>query len=611
MIEDGPALTTPPPARRAADIIVLGLWFGLATGLVEALLLAVEPFPITEANLASIHFVWTVPLSYALLFSALALPLAVLALWMPRMVSSSVAAGIMVFVGGVFLLTMTPQIHAYAKLALAAGVAFQAARVVGRKDSAVRLARRSLPVLVGAVALFGVAVSVVPRGVERWRSSQLPPGNRDAPNVVLLILDTVRAQSLGLYGRDRLTAPNLARLADVGVTFELPVAPAPWTLPTHATMFTGRDPHEHSADWIVPLDDRHPTLAEVFGRHGYRTGGFVANLYYVTRRNGVDRGFHHYEEHQLSPGQVVLDSSIGRRLQKSARFRRLIGSFDDWNRKTAADVNRELLAWIDQGPGQERPFLAFLNYFDAHEPYLPPERFRAMFGPDTGRRLEMIEHSGWLGTGVRQEKEAMTPVEVQSELNAYEAAIAYMDEQIGELLDELEARDILDETLFVVTSDHGEQFGEHERFDHGNSLYMQALHVPLVLSFPGRVPANRRVGAPVGLRELPATILELAGISDRDGIPGRSLSRYWTGSTSLVERPIISSLTLSENRGETLRSVVSDGYHYMESDDGAIGLYDLLKDREETHNLLGQEEFVGLLGTLQRELASLTGDSPR
>ena len=141
------------------------------------------------------------------------------------------------------------------------------------------------------------------------------------------------------------------------------MATAPWTLPSHAGMFTGRWPHELSADWFHALDSTHPTLAETLRARGYNTAGFVANTLYCGSETGLSRGFNHYEDYSISPGELLLSSSLGRTIANNSRLRQLTGYHNIVNAKDAATVNADFLDWVSRN---QRPFFAFLNYFDAH-----------------------------------------------------------------------------------------------------------------------------------------------------------------------------------------------------------------------------------------------------
>jgi arylsulfatase A-like enzyme len=351
-------------------------------------------------------------------------------------------------------------------------------------------------------------------------------------------------------------------------------------LPSHASIFTGRLAHELTTNFVTPLDTRDPTIAEHFRDRGYATAGFVANLIYTTREDGLARGFLRYEDHPVSLraaiNSALLTRSIAHRFRKFGRNDKLV-------RKSAATINDSFLAWLDRP--RERPFFAFLNYFDTHGPYLPPDSLAGRFGP---RRTELAYHD-------LSNREAWTPQQIAAERAAYEGMLAYLDGELGRLFAELERRGLLDNTIIVVAGDHGEQFGEHGLMDHGNSLYSPLLRVPLLIRYPGRVPTGLRIQQPASLRDLPATLVELSGAAPAS-FPGASLSRMWN-TPDPVGAPLFAEVRdairpnpwLPIAKGD-LRSAVADGYHYIENGDGSEELYYLVDDPAELRNLSGEEQ---------------------
>lgn len=529
------------PALRSA--VSLGLLAGLGEA---AIRLAWHYLGGRMQIHTGLDIVWMAPVANAVLFSVLAIGMiAVLALAGGRVQSATKVAlvsGALVALAVWSLSERVPQIgrRAGAILGLGAGVAaFGALR---RRGTTRTIVDRAFLPLGGAVVLLGAVVSGAAALRERRALAGLPAAEPNAPNVLLLILDTVRAQSTSLYGYARRTTPVLDALADSGVRFERAFATAPWTLPSHASVFTGRYPHELSADWVTPLDDADLTLAQRFRDAGYVTGGFVGN-YMVSHEVGVARGFAHYEDFQHNVRQLAMSASLTTWLLHWPRLRRAIHWYDHVNRRSADVVNAGALRWV-RSRGS-RPYFAFLNYFDAHEFYLPPAPFATMFGPDTARKNWNIGFSmpnG--GIAFRNSKRSMKPHEVQAERDAYEAALAYTDSRIGMLLDSLATSGALDNTIVVVTSDHGEHFGEHGAFDHGATLYPQVLHVPLLIAARGRVPSGKRVADYVTLRDLAATIEHVALGTSK--LPGTSLAVYWDAdSTTRSNSPILSSRTFS------------------------------------------------------------------
>ncbi len=534
---------------------------------------------------------WMTPAGYLLLFALPAVVAAPLAgrLRLLPVVRLIAAVGVGLGTMAVVRLLGNQRIHIAAVGLLGLGAGIQAARLVARRPE--RSLRRLLR---GALATGGIALAVGAGSllVWQWRfvrprggaAATAPPG---APNVLLLILDTVRAASMSLYGHERPTTPLLARWGARATVFDHAVSTTSWTLPSHASMFTGRYAPELRAGWMTPLEPGPPTLAEVLRANGYRTGGFIANQIYTDIESGLTRGFDRYRGHPPSLKRVILNTELGQWLRgRSSSF-----ILRTQPRKSAEVVNREFLDWVgavDRGP----PFFAFLNYFDAHLPYHAPDSVRAMLGVD-GKNSE----------------------------ERYEIAIRYLDLQVDALLAELDRRGVLRNTLVIVTSDHGEQFGANGLGDHGNSLYVSSLHVPLLVMLPGRVPENRRISAAVSLRNLPASVLNLAGLAGAsEGIPGTPWSRLWQSSEPSAEpdAPILSSLEPKRRtpanhrnaRGE-LRSLVDGAFHYIRNGDATEELYAYPVDPDEERNLIDTDQGREALERMRAALRRIDSLHPR
>lgn len=577
----------PTGLERPVAVLLLAVWFGLLSGLAQVALFAFEKVFLHEYVQQSPHVAWMAPTTDLLIFAISGLALSLIARRWPGLIRLRLTASVFVFLSAFSLLLLVKSLHRYAALILAAGLAFQSARfIASRPDRFGSLVRRSLRWMVAVVVGLAVGVQGWQALAQRRELAELPPAPLQAPNVLLIVLDTVRAQSLSLYRHTRETTPQLERLAKTAVRFEQAIAPAPWTLPSHASMFTGRLPHEVSASSRSPLDTTYPTLAEFLRTRGYLTAGFVANTTYCSVESGLARGFIYYEDYLISPGQILISSSLGRLIVRS---RLLFGFLDHrkLGRKTAPDVNRSFLRWLS---GMERrPFFAFLNYMDAHHPYMAPAPFNQRFEPKRGRKPSR-----------RLLKRKVSPLEVQDQLNAYEGSIAYLDSQIGLLFDELQHRGILGNTLVIITSDHGEEFGEHGLLRHGYSLYRPVLQVPLLISFPSRLPAGKSVREPVSLRDLPATIADLIGLDHDVPFPGRSLTRFW--GPGRVGGAAQTDLAVSEVEQMTwkpkwypvykgpMKSLADGRYHYIRNGDGREELYDFENDPWEQRDLAGTDE---------------------
>ena len=372
-----------------------------------------------------------------------------------------------------------------------------------------------------------------------------------SPNVLLIVLDSVVADHLSLYGYNRPTSPTIDELARRGIRFDAAQAAASWTLPSHATMFTGRWPHQLSAGWYTPLDATYPTLAEFLGSRGYATAGFVANQWYCGSDSGLGRGFTVYRDylfpHLTAFGMAVLVKRsidwlppLGDFLSGvlatpgPARSLRYAAGMFKANRIEAAMVDDLFLDWLSSGPAAgrpARPFFAFLNFADAHYPYQLPRMGLHRFGarPRNAYELDLIKN--WWSV----DKQQLPPQELAMALDAYDSCIAHIDEQLGRLWDALVRRGILDRTWVIIAADHGESFGEHAGiFCHGTSLYQTGAPRPADRPSPGGgpvAPGRCRAGEPAGDR----------GDDHRPGGPSRGALPFranrWPGSGGIPPAP--------------------------------------------------------------------------
>jgi len=575
---------TPAPPARLRDLVCLGCWAGLASGYLDAGAVELRRWLIEPIVFTGHHTIWTAPVFNAVLFAGLALAGWTAGRVVPWLGSRGVAVFGFGFLGVLGVLYNFPALHRGAALLLSIGVGAQLARLVDtRAEVSARLVRRTLPWLAGFTLLLGGAL--VGRDVwrERRALASLPPARPGAPNVLLIVLDTVRALNLSLYGYARPTTPELERWARGGTVFSGAYATASWTLPSHASLLTGQNTTELAADWMVPLERTVPTLAEALAAAGYATGGFVANTDYTSAEVGLARGFAHYEDYTLAPGQIARSSALGRALSRIRPARDLLGWHDNLGRKTAPDISAAFLRWADRQ--RDRPFFALLNYYDAHRPYLPPapyaERFRTPGVPLNPR----------LRREVGPDPDT-PPAQIQGAIDAYDNAIAYLDAELGALFRELDRRGLAEHTLIIVTSDHGEEFLEHGAWDHGNTLYRPSVEVPLVLRWPGRVPEGRRFHGPVSLRDVPSTVLDLAGVNPVPPFPGRTLARFWRGGPvtpdtvwSAVRQVPRMPLEYPAARGDLI-AVLAGGLRYIRNGgDGGEELFDVERDPGERHNL--------------------------
>lgn len=560
-------------------ILRLGLWFGLLMGFAEVLILAVRRLAFGQLIHVSWHFFWMAPLADAVFFVVGAAGIALIAALLRGRLPARVPVALFLAVTTICLVLHLPKLHPAALLVIAAGAAIRlSAMPFWTGERLDRLVGRSVGWLALGVVLLALGGIGWLRIRERRALAGLPAAESGAPNVLLIVLDTVRAFNLSLYGYARPTTPELEKFAARGVRFDAAFSTAPWTLPSHASMLTGRYPHELSADWLSSLDRRYPTLAERFAARGYATGGFVANVGYLSYEFGLDRGFQHYEDYLIRPREIIQSSALGRQLDQSPSVRRLAATDQHLVRVDAPSINSRFLAWLD-GAGP-RPFFAFLNFYDAHGPYLPPAPFDRRFGTPRANDLSPLHRF------LNHPNQAGLPADVvRAEMDQYDDALAYLDQELGRLFAELDRRGVLDHTIVLLTADHGEEFGEHGIFDHGNSLYAPSVRVPLLIVAPNRAPAARVVTAPVTLRDLAATLTDLAHLPPSDGFPGRSLARFWLGNPPPVTdsvSPVLSEVSKGirtpawypVSRGN-MRSLADSQVRYILGGDGTEQLFSL------------------------------------
>ncbi len=640
-VSDRPA----SPRLRAPDVLVLSLWCGLAGGLLEvgARVVGKTYFSTNRLYMMSRHFVWLAPLSNLLLFAVLGALLASWAKFWPRL-GRWIGPRLIVFLAILpALIVLIPRIYEIAWVIFAAGAAVGLAPLLERRAAGLR--RRLLltfPALLGSVLLLA-AWRVGGGWLAEWREGRraIPPGDR--PNVLLITLDTVRADHLSLYGYGRPTSPVLESLARSGIRFDAARAAGPWTLPSHASLFTGRWPHELGVDWNVPLDGGFPTLAGYLGSRGYATAGFVGNTLECSYDNGLDRGFAHFEDYIL---EYLLP------LRTAWLFDRAVGTLTDaglyvgrefdvgplrplheswltpytlpWRRKDAGTINRAFLDWLSRRRQPGRPFFAFLNYYDAHAPYVLPGGGFYRFGLKPRGAADFIF---LMEQWEQVDKTALRPVYRELAHDCYDDCLAYLDQCLGDLVRELQRRGMLDRTWLIVTADHGEGMGEHQLFDHGESLYRQEIHVPLLIVPPAGGRSARVVRETVSLRDLPATILDVIGLADSSPFPGRSLASRWRETAPLSDpaetEPVLSELPrpnpYDPNQGRSpakrgpLISVAERDFVYIRNrGDGTEELYNERDDPGEERDLSRTEAMRPVLERLRRRLdhVSATSRSP-
>jgi len=365
------------------------------------------------------------------------------------------------------------------------------------------------------------------------------PAPSARPNLVLITLDTTRADHLGCYGDARAATPNLDRIAHEGVLFTQSIAVAPLTLPSHASILTGLYPPRHgardNADFRLP--DTEATLAEHLKAQGYATAAAVGT-YILARESGLSQGFERYDEPRRPPRAAGDASSI--------RYEPIV-------ERKASEVVADAVASIERM--RAKPFFLWVHVYDPHEPYAPPAEFRERFAGDL-----------------------------------YDGEIAAVDAALGGLFDALRRDGLLDRTLVAVTADHGESLGEHGEDTHGLFVYDSTLRVPLILRYPPALHAGTTYPGLASGVDLAPTLLELMGLPPMQNAEGRSVAKGLTGG-SLGEREPVYAESLYGERAygwAPLHALRSATTKYIDAPERE--LYDVEHDPREADNLAARQD---------------------
>jgi arylsulfatase A-like enzyme len=520
-----PAEDSPGQARvGATTLILLAIAIGLCAGYLDLTIMIFKKYCWNNEGYIrnASDFPWTVPLAHAVLLSFVAVLVIAMNWVRPKGVSLRAAAWLYGTVAIWGALVRMP-VYVESSLILSVGLGRAMSGAIAAQGAHVRRLARTVAALLGVLAGCALLSSGLQSLVELRAVAALSPPPPAARNVVLIVWDTVRAYNLSLHGYPRKTTPNLVRWAQRGVKYDQAIAPAPWTYPSHSSFFTGQWPYQLNTQWRFVLDDPSPTLAEHLAVKGYQTAGFSANTNCCSYEGGLARGFAHFEDYALSPQLLLARTVPGKTILES--IARLVGLCDiKWlslQSRPASEINRAFLNWLDQRRS-DRPFFAFLNYFDAHEPYLPPAQYLGRFGIMPSSASDYHFLLDYVGL----HKDPKRSRDVLMARDCYDDCIAYLDEQLGQLLETLRGRGLLDNTVVIITSDHGEAFGDHGTSGHSYSVFLDELCVPLVILAPG-APEGRVVKGPVSLRDLPATVVDLLGLASESPFPGRSLAALW------------------------------------------------------------------------------------
>ncbi|HYN05938.1 MAG TPA: sulfatase-like hydrolase/transferase [Vicinamibacterales bacterium] len=415
------------------------------------------------------------------------------------------------------------------------------------------------------MAIIGGILGIAAAGIAVWMRSGGASGSagvqRLKDNILLVTLDTLRADRLGSYGYTRARTRHLDKLASEGVRFEWAFSPAPITLPAHASILTGLYPFEHGVrnNGNFYLADRFETLPAVLAAQGYRTAAFVSS-FVLDRRYGLARGFERYDDRMQGGQSQVVSLEAERRGDRTALA--LSGWLDEYAAGSSAG-----------GSSSTRPpFFAWLHLYDPHEPYRAPPPFGPAFAD-----------------------------------SPYDGEVAFTDAIVASILDKLSALGLLSNTIVAVIGDHGESLGDHGEETHSMFVYDSAVRVPLLLWRPGRLPAGLVVRQPVRAIDLPWTLADLVGVPSPAPPHGRSLMPLIERPAGQPSEPVYAETYLPElyMNWAPLRALRDDRWKFIDAP--RPELYDLETDPGEQQNLYDREPQTA--AAIRRALERLAGNA--
>ncbi len=410
-----------------------------------------------------------------------------------------------------------------------------------------------------------------------------------APNVLIVVMDTTRADRCSFNGYDRPTTPRLEQFARDAVVYSDAWSPASWTGPAHASLFTGLRPDHHGFHnaGTAQFDAAHATLAEVLRKQGWATGCFTNNPW-VSKEFGLTQGFD-------------LD----------------VAFFRDANRPTpwARETHRQAAGWMEARAREGKPFFAFVNDMEPHAPYDPPTEFarrllRGSPDPDLVDAVRQIAPPRTAALSLSSPGLTAPTLAILSDL--YDAEIACLDAEIGTLLDRMRKSGLLDQTLVVVVGDHGEGLGDHGWLEHAVFLHRELLRVPLIVRYPGKFDGGRRHEGLVLLEDVAPTILEICGVAPPRELDGVSLLAEPSQRVSLAfDAPYPTIAAEVRRLAPTVdvepvlrhrRSVYDGALHLITDSTGGQSLFDVANDPLEQNDLapLGGPALERLRGILER-----------
>ncbi len=444
--------------------------------------------------------------------------------------------------------------------------------------------------------------------------SQLPKtklrGPKNPPNVALIVMDTSRAANMSLYGYQRPTTPNLEKLAKESTLFTNAISSAPWTLPSHATLFTGLPSYLHFATYgksetepLVPLSQGYDTLAEILAANGYSTGAVVANTAVLSPRLGLNQGFSYHwwgcSSTQRLFFKAFLTGLRGFFSKESIDHIERICGIARLN--DAQRINLVSMDWLERHTKKNRPWFLFINYMETHGTYYLPAPYSHKF--TTPPMPAWGERDPHTGTPTN-----LDPKHIERIRDWYDNEMAYLDHQIGLMIKALKARNLYTNTLIIITSDHGELMGEHGETGHGFWLYQELLHVPLLVKYPYTKNKGIVNNSYVQNSDIFAEILKVAGIVIPKDIYGQAFDEVNHKIFSEAYRVPASAKKWPERYDDDLKAIISKNHvsrKLIHSEKGKHELFDVAMDPQEKQNLMDSEKTQQILEEFKQFMSTL------
>ena len=430
-------------------------------------------------------------------------------------------------------------------------------------------------------------------------------------NIILVVMDTTRRDHLSCYGYERKTTPNLDELVKESLLFTNAYSPSPWTLPSHASIMTSLYPSSHGSHYNVnssstpavsTLDDSNITLAEILSQNEYKTAGVVGATF-CHSFFGLAQGFDYYNDDFGMIDHDLNHYSVFRIVTLLFPLNKFLIHHSYHGIRRASELNKIVFPWLKKN--NRHPFFLFINYFDAHWPYSPPPPYDTLY---KGKNQQLIIDnygSDWnLYAAVINKNHDLTDKERAHLLSQYDGEIAYLDNHIGELLEELKSLNLYDESMIIITSDHGESFGEHNLMDHGRALYEELLHIPLIIKYPLSQKITGTFRSPVSLLDIMPTILSTVAISLPKNFQGKVVTKAHAHRKVFAEhyRDKLWIEKLGSRFDRDLLAVYSGDFKYIWASNEKHELYNVKEDPQESHNLI--HEMHEIIADMEKELQS-------